>query len=789
MKKIILIQTAVLLAISAVSCGKSSNTDREPVQEFTAEKLSIASYKKEDIGLPDDMNFVYSFMTYNGGEDRLLLGTSTRTPEFWHTNADISESEVVEFQEFDIGVNYNVDTANDGTLVCFVIHADYGDLPPVELYSFPEGYDEEIYDNAAEYSFRINTFSAEGELLTSEEVEGFPVIPDKSTAFDGVYTDGSIVVVKINGGYETFRTDGEYLGELTSDKGDISAIGHDKEGKLLCAVRYEEDEKKKLELFAVGGDGKPTETIGGKYELAEVVQELMPGSGNYSVFLRTAASVYGIRSDSSGIEYLLDMRSAGLNANELLGFMIADDGKMAVMSADYAKYCVNYKKYVPRTQEELAGLPVVTVGMLYESGELLDQMNRWNDEGHEFLVEAKIYGNNSEKFETVIDDLTRDILSGELPDILEVNRGYIGYINMMEKGALCDLYEFMDKEPYYNREHFLPDVLRCCEYQGKLCYLPDGFDINLGIIGKTKFLGSADDWSRSKLVDMVVDPPIEVERQVETKMARFYNGYVDYDDWMNYDEGTCDFTNADFIRLLEWSNEPEELEREYSEFPPEISNEEAAAAYERQQCKYIDDLEILGHEFISRYTDYIIMTKGEFGGEELTFVEAPEMYASYCSLAISANSAQKELAWEFIKNGITDERYSSKLEESRYVYDFPVTVTALEMTAEWEKTQKWDNSYMETDDLKNYDGYIYEIPNGKKRGGIKIGNPTDEDIAAVNEMFKKMQPAEKVRPYDEKLDSIIEEETERYFNGDGTAKDCADRLQDRLSIYMSEQYG
>lgn len=150
MKKFLSILCTLMLI--TVSCSKQadiSQTEQE-IRSYTAEKLNdVANYKKQSMKVPENCNQIWSFMPYNKGEACILLGSGLRTPEFWYTS-DFENYEIVEFPEFDIGKSYDLDTADDGTIVTFVNHVDYGDLEPIGLYEYPEDYDEELYDANAE---------------------------------------------------------------------------------------------------------------------------------------------------------------------------------------------------------------------------------------------------------------------------------------------------------------------------------------------------------------------------------------------------------------------------------------------------------------------------------------------------------------------------------------------------------------------------------------------------------------------------------------------------------------
>lgn len=120
----------------------------------------------------------------------------------------------------------------------------------------------------------------------------------------------------------------------------------------------------------------------------------------------------------------------------------------------------------------------------------------------------------------------------------------------MEMNALSDLYEFIDKEEVYNRDYFVPNVLKCFENDGKLFSLPNRFYVDLGIMGKKKFLGNADEWTFEKKLDMLIDPPIEIEIENDSKYTRFYGADMHYIDWVDFENASCDFKSESFCRYL-----------------------------------------------------------------------------------------------------------------------------------------------------------------------------------------------------------------------------------------------
>ncbi|MDE5620212.1 MAG: hypothetical protein K2O29_11805 [Ruminococcus sp.] len=198
-------------------------------------------------------------------------------------------------------MSYNIDVSENGTVTEFFADMDYGDLP----YPMSDDYNEAKYDAVAEYSFKINTYSTDGKLLTSSVVGEFPEVPDKSTIIENIVSDSESLIASINGTYYIFKTDGAYICELSADDGEtIEATGHNKYGLLVCAVITSDD---KMQIRRIMSDGS-LEKSSVTYDFNESIQDnITAGTGDYSMFIRSRSTIYGIRSDNSAIEPLFSI--------------------------------------------------------------------------------------------------------------------------------------------------------------------------------------------------------------------------------------------------------------------------------------------------------------------------------------------------------------------------------------------------------------------------------------------------------------------------------------------------
>ena len=82
---------------------------------------------------------------------------------------------------------------------------------------------------------------------------------------------------------------------------------------------------------------------------------------------------------------------------------------------------------------------------------------------------------------------------------------------------------------------------------------------------------------------------------------------------------------------------------------------------------------------------------------------------------------------------------------------------------------------MRKEDKMNYDGY--EITYSTVL--------SDEDFEYLNTLLTTATAS--ITGMDEELRKIIMEETERYFNDECSAEQCAEMLDNRVSIFLSER--
>ncbi len=791
MKKLLAI--SLLAAMMCSSCSsKSEQSSSTAVITADTEALANAAYKKRPLPLPEDLNMIYTMEGYNSGNDNFIIGSGEESPEFWHASGNLDSWEKIVVNDFDIGTVYNAASDGSGNFCEFLVHADYGDLPEPDL-SSPD-HDMELYDEAAEYSFMIKVYSAAGELVSENTLEDFPAEPGMKTYLGEAAFDGDYLMISVDNEYYVISADGQKISQpvLTGDE-KIEETGRDSSGAIVCAVNMGDDKVKFRRLV----DGE-LESSGAEVSVSETIQGISCGNEEYSMFVNTRSTIYGLNSENDEMQPLFSINASGANFNEITGF-VSDNGVFAVVQSSYTSFKTRVYWYDPCSPEELENIPVITVGVDGDSMQrtLSEETELFYETAPDFQVKFKVYGDYSEDGrEKAQESFERDAVSGELPDVFAMNRsGDFCGIDMIGKSAFVDLDQFIDGDSEVNRQNILPQALDFMEIDGEIPVITNAFTLKLNKIAKEKFVKNINQWNLDTYIDLLESPPegVMVEgffrwNENDTKLLRTNTVY--WAKWADFKEGVCHFDEPDFLHYLNYCNGAEvyDIESEWRE-PTE---EEAAEDYYMQQNQYREDKVMFATEHIGMFREYLNVFKGEFGGEPVKImgepvgVKAPVTIENgFHCFGISKSSENKDLAWQYLRWWCSDDFYKTHKSSQRQVYGFPITESGMKIAAEFEKLPQ-DNQYCKGEE--NYTGYLYSL--GIDGGYDELGYVDDEVIAGVRELISQSV-------YDDsgsyafypgsEFYSIGDEEMQRFLKGGCTAEECADVMQSRLSIYLSER--
>ena len=770
MKKLISSIMAFTVFFSCAGCSKNGAEKAAKPSNVTASALSGAAYLRSLAEKPDDMSIIYGMLPYSGGERFMLFGTGTDGLGFVTCSADFSSFNPVDFGKLDYGNSYSLDASEDGGIVQLVNHVDYGDLPEPDIYA--EDYDEAVYDAAATYDLILNKYAPDGSPVFSNVLDSNVGIGSKRVSVRNIIAGTDSAIININDEYSLISCDGKLIKKFSDTE--IKAWGKDKNGRFVCACQPEEEKLIIKSIDPKTGELKENTVT---YTFSETVRnKITAGSGEYLMFLSSNTTIFGIKESDMSIEPIFSYQAAGLNPNEAGDYTLCSDGSLLFLDTDYTDYVTKIRKYTPCSPSDIENIPTLTIGRVNFDYMLDDYIKKLNDTQNKFRIEIKEYTCNDNNEFT---GLAEDVAKGELPDILvlddsdQISREYFESL-----GCLCDLYEFIDTDTELSRDSFVPNILKICETNGKLYSIPNIFRIDAGEVIKTKFADNIDGWTPADRLEFYKNPPEGIKPnkyESDSQYDRFLT-VCNIGEFIDKSNATCHFDDGVFADILEYSFDAPS-EPNYYYFEPDTPEFDEYIYY--WDNNYREDRTPIMNMTFASYDSYINNTKGDFGGEPLTFLkDKPTVEFENGYYAINAASANKELAWEFLREIFTDSFYIDKYNGGKCSWaGFPITVSGLAIRAEM------DNS--SGPGKPNETSYWYcgnEI--------IPIGLVEQSDIDAVNSMIYSIEERSPVSGSGIPTsieNEIIYAEIDRFFAGECTADECAEIIQNRVSTYLSEQ--
>ena len=431
---------------------------------------------------------------------------------------------------------------------------------------------------------------------------------------------------------------------------------------------------------------------------------------------------------------------------------------------------------------------------------LLNIVSRFNRTSDDYRIKLIPY--SSDDVSTANDKLYRDIISGEMPDMVLFG-GSITADPFLKTGAFMDLYKFMDKDDTYTRDAFLPCVLEPFEVKGKLPYIVTNFSFET-LAGLTDVIGDKTSWTVDEFAELVDSlengqylMKVDSASDPQYELFRTILPYI-VSDYVDYNKEKCDF-GKEFKKLLETCKR---------------APVKAVDGYLATE-NYLDGDVVLGKISLGETSGYMDDRFAMFGDKDITMIGAPTKKGSGTALmydlafSITKDCTFPEGAWEFIKYYIAagPGQWENFIEMPQTVYFadgfiptketeeemftvldtmlfyFNTTPTRLDNGDEGISLSRWVGTKISTNELTRH---IQDRANGmnnyyhKQLGYVPVYF-SENDAEQLRAMFDDCR---KVASKDDAVLSIILEEASAYFSGvrniDDTVKFITDRVNTRI---------
>lgn len=399
-----------------------------------------------------------------------------------------------------------------------------------------------------------------------------------------------------------------------------------------------------------------------------------------------------------------------------------------------------------------------------------DSIKKFNSENEEYKIEMVNYANFSDDFDQTLNALELDILSGNAPDIVNFNPDIPGTY-------FIDLYPLIDSDTDLNRDDFVEGFLEGMESNGKLLQISPTFSINTLCI-KDKFANGMKEWDFEQLDSICKNLPDDmgiISGEDIFSRADMFMQLFNYHEFTDLKNAACNFDSPEFIKRMQFVND--------NQIGLTGSTGGAGLSVDEQIYDFRNDKYLLTNAFIGSYYDFKIYEQ-VYGGEPCTFIGCPSDSGngSYCSVSngysIMADSQNIDGAWEFLK-------YYLFSDDCKFSMGFPGLEEQLSDQLEDNKTLHTSEN-PETGEQENIDLYAMYEPNSPEPTVVALDPFSDEKAAEYNEFVHNA--VKNSCADDEEIHNILTEELTYYFEGERSAEETADIIQNRVCIYLSENY-
>lgn len=632
---------------------------------------------------------------------------------------------------------------------------------------------KENEENPEEYTdnYYFAKMSMSGEEIFSIDFQSIPEIA-KLTEENGYFYTGQIAwsentaYIGMINKVAKFDFDGNFLGFLGgSDSVEFENVNLiPLADQRIAALSYEETGA----MVSILDIQK--ETLGEKYKLPGVSYEysLYPGVG-YDLYLSNTYGVYGYNIGDEDKTQIMNFIDSDLGVFNIYNIAPVSETEFFATYEDTELWETRVAKFTKVAPGDVIDKAVLTLACAGLDWDLRGQIVRFNKENEKYRIKiqdySSLYGSETD-YTAGMTRLNNDIIAGKIPDIIVINssmpvESYIG------KGLLEDIKPFIEKDEELDMSNYMPNIVEAFSADGKLYQLTPTYMIST-VVGKTSDVGEERGWNVKEIKDLLASKP-EGTKLLDyvTRDSMLTNCITiaggQFIDWEN---GVCDFNTQSFIELLEF----------IKEFPEEVDEAEYTESYwDNYDSMWREGRVLCQSTTIYDFRGYNTLAKGTFG-EPITLIGYPSAnndgsaIIANLQLAMSAKSNNKEGIWEFMRYFITDEF------QDNITYGLPLSIKRMDAMIE---------EAMKVATYTDEEGKVIEQPETYYLDGIEI--PIDPISREEAEKLKtELYSFTQVYNYDENLLNIIKEEAAPFFEGQKSANEVADIIQNRVQIYVQE---
>ncbi len=722
-------------------CGENNDTVEEEGNYYLTDFYNVEGnpYISAARKLDDKVYMVSS--VYNGEEtvySRLVFDLNDRSMQETPIETVIQSADIY---SDDSATENTSQTANVIGGLDVIINQD-GSMEALEFITeFDENWNE---ISRLDY---FNLYDKEGNLMSSELFKEKFGIPEDS--YIGLFykdANGNYVIGGAGEPLKVYSQEYNYLGEIEKSE----QVGY------LCL----NDADVMVGSFINEQGGfiiVPIDTQ--QLKLGEVIEldksqgstMIWPGTDKL-IYYENGSCIYSCDVYTGEQIKLFDCANIDLNVDCINGIFALDESQFLLHYNDYISGTTSLVFLTQVDPTILEARTELILATIYPGQDIQNAVATFNRSNMEYRITLVDYGVKEYDYAKSLENLQKDIVAGNVPDIIDIGNNNFPWQNWASKDILTELYPLMENDEEFDKEDILDNVREAYEVEGALYILPSTLSLKC-MMAKTsnvQGISALTPESMWQLEENIAEDAnlFFWHNQENIMMNMVYHNLTEF---VDYEKGECYFNTAEFQEILEYVKEQ----------PAEFEFEEGVGI-----ASYLRTDRAIFHDFsMSQSADYQFY-KELFGGDVTCLgfgnEDAGSIELTLCgsALAITESCQYKDVAWQFVKEYVGENG-----QNSGFMFGIPSTKDGFEAFL---------TSAGEHEDITQYT--VDDVT-------LEIGNATEEDIEEMREL---MERADTCYYTDSDIVKIIEEEVAPYLRGQKSVEEVMDIIQSRVEIYLKE---
>lgn len=468
------------------------------------------------------------------------------------------------------------------------------------------------------------------------------------------------------------------------------------------------------------------------------VNNVFSGADDVRYYLYDTAGFYSNDLETGEKDKLFIWSNLGLASGDS-HICPLSDGRFAVVAGTFNQtQQLSYEFCIAEPGEDER--TVLTMLSVKPDNSLLEAIALFNKSNDEYKVElTSLFSMNenvsSEDWTNAIQRLNIEMISGKIPDLMDLNNLSIEALS--GSGILEDLYPYLENDQTINLDDYFDNVFTALSIHGKLPYITSSVHVYT-MFADANVVGAERGWTVDEYIKLknsgeIVTAGLEPSQFLEMLLV----ADTQFVDWKT---GECSFDSEAFIDLLELCKSMADSE-ESNQF---------ISADSQANCRYAGVLSVVDTAW---YNNTLFGGNANPIGFPNASGEVLHILKPANRIGFSTACEHKDGAWAFVRSFL-----EPTLQESGWFFPYLKSSFEKVSAAAMKGNTIWT-------------------------GGMHDGKITEADIVLTREI---LSTAKYCSNSDDGLVEVILSWAQDYFNGIRTAQEAATAIQSRAKIYVGE---